>query len=203
MLNRILVVWKPECRRPGKVLIADINRIQWEFKPFIINLSQIGYDICITCEIRQASVYQQVRCRHMVPFNATIDTVIQETEVQTDIPGCGSFPFQIRIGHSFNLQWRHFIQTPLWSDISIFAGRTSMQLGQGLVNTDIPVSILTPGQTQLTATHWRPLEELFIRETPCHGYGGECSPGIGSTESRETVATNRCGQHIAVVIRVE
>lgn len=40
----------------------------------------------------------------MVPFNATIDTVIQETEVQTDIPGCGSFSFQIRIGHSFNLQ---------------------------------------------------------------------------------------------------
>jgi len=33
----------------------------------------------------------------------------------------------------------------LGSDIRIFAGRTSMQLGQGLVNTDIPVSILTPG----------------------------------------------------------
>ena len=92
-----------------------------------------------------------------VEIDSKVDAVVQETEVETNVPLFLAFPFDVLVGNLCR---------------TVGDTQVRLHLAQGnapLESTDVGVTSLTPAETQLTIADdvaKSLLEELLVRETP-------------------------------------
>src|SRR5690606_9231059 len=81
----VAVELEVDTRTPGKVFAADIGAVQANFKAFVSHLTQVIIHPVKAQNIRQAPLHQQVSGGHVVSFDGTINHVIKQCKVHTEI----------------------------------------------------------------------------------------------------------------------
>ena len=98
-----------------KYLVGVIGEVTADFPGEVLGLHRDGVDGELDTRVAQATdvvnhILCEVRtCRHLglginqvgglavVPVDATVDAVVGEAIVETDVPGCGGLPLQVRV----------------------------------------------------------------------------------------------------------
>ena len=91
-----LVIGHVHADFPAQVFLLDGHYVQGNFNTLVLHITNILQQI--VGQVGQAShgnVVQQVVGDALVDVNATIDAVVPETEVETDVISCGLLPLDL------------------------------------------------------------------------------------------------------------
>ena len=94
VLDLILVPRPYEVGTPCKVFRYDVLRVDGNLKTLVSGLTHIHIYIRVTGNLRKVALQQQVGGRRCIEVDVTVDAVVQETEVDTDVEGLGGLPTQ-------------------------------------------------------------------------------------------------------------
>ena len=93
--NLITVQRESQICLPCEVLLWDVHRVQTYFHPFIGGRSYILKDRAITVEVTYRTGENQIFRSTVIHINRTVDTIIQEAEINTVVPLRGHLPTKI------------------------------------------------------------------------------------------------------------
>ena len=94
--NLVLVVGYIEADFPTEVLLLDGNEVQGNFNTLVLHIADVLQQIVGQVGTsRNGHEVQQVVGLTLVDIDATVDSVLQETEVKTSIVGRGLLPLNL------------------------------------------------------------------------------------------------------------
>ena len=135
-------------------------------------------------------------CLLDVVFESTGQATIEQSEIQTYVP-CGRiFPAQHRIGHFWYVVSRSKISR---SEVI----RTRIQSTQCLIRIYSLIGSLTITYTQFQ--YIQPLYTIhkgFVTDIPTGRYSRISMPLMTFCQTWRSIRTNRCHQHITIIISV-
>ena len=187
-----------ECGCPAPVLRFDNIGVQ-------CNFNALGTDVAHICKHRFVKIdacgngYSGKKvvglARKVV--NGAAEAVVQETEVDTEVPALRGFPAQVAVV-CLGAQCRN----PLAVEIIVGSLETLGIVGYiRIVRDAVLLTGYTVACTNLKVVHNRTdaFEEVLASYSPCKRYRRECAPPVCLGESRATVATESGGKEILAV----
>ena len=166
------------------------NKVQGEFHTLVHHVADV-LDGGVAEVLAQSgrSHIQQVKGVAVVNLHGTGDAVVDETEVQTGIPGFGGFPLQVLV---IGLRSQDIDELSAHVVLHQDRGFLTIQ-GHGgiIVVTDILLTGTAPSQAQLEGGHGIYItQEAFVLDVPCKGCGREDTPLVTLGKTGRSVGTD-------------
>ena len=100
ILDLILVPRPYEVGTPCKVFRYNVLRVDGDLKTLVSGLTHIHIYIRETRDLRQVALQKQVSGCRCIEVDVTVDAVVQETKVDTDVESLSGLPTQSRVTHA-------------------------------------------------------------------------------------------------------
>src|SRR5690606_1885473 len=190
----ILVVRECGVGTPFEPVPAHIDGIQCEFDSLIVDLTDIGENVIISCHCRDRSVYEQVMGVAVVSFNSSAQTASEQVEANGNVGGIGRCRFQIVVTDRGGLHsYRRAATIPIHVVCYCREAKRLIRTN-GLVTSG---AIRYSELQHIYDAHL--VEEVFIRNKPCRTHRGECCKLVVSSEYRASVAAGRQCYHVSIL----
>ena len=142
VLDLVLVPRPYKRCAPCEVLRHDVLRVNRHLQTLVGGLTHIHKHIRETGDLRQITLQKKIVGSRSVEINVTIDAVVQDSKVNTDIKHLGRFPTQTSVTHA-SIRIESGRRRPIHRNGLI------IHLSKGLIYANCLISSLTVRKTQL------------------------------------------------------
>ena len=202
----VAVPCEVEVRVPCEVAGHDGTRVDVELYTGVGEVAEV--DVADVREVGTCGIvgpYEQVGRLAAVPVEATVDAVVEESEVDADVPCVGFLPLQVSIV-LLGICYLYVVGSTVGVDADGIGVRlVGEDVVDGEIGEVVAAKVLLAGDTVLGAElefaqHAAcAFHEVFLKYLPAEGHGGECAPAVVLAEARRTVPAHGGCEEVAVL----
>ena len=184
-------MWNVQSSAPGKVSCYYRGGVDSQFDTFVANLTYVRSHCAVRITVgRNCIIKDQIFCALVVVFDGTGQSVVEESEVNTDVEHACTLPFQVWISIFGSGQCT---VAGGWSCDGIHVSEptrctVSLLCGIGVKSQWVTAYTIAYAEFQVIK-HFLILHEILFCNAPCQWYGRECTPAVVLAESGRTIAS--------------
>ncbi len=195
----VLVVGNVEVAVPSEVLGNHGTGVDVEFKTGVLEVAEV--DVTHVGEVRARRIvcpHEEVGGLTLIVLDATVDTVVEEREVKTEVPSGGFFPLEVGVV----LFGVHDLYVVAVDGVCVALADESVvdrQVGE-VVAAEVLLACHTVVDTELEVVEDAAgaFHKAFVKNLPAESHSGEGTPAMVLAETARTVATHGGGEQVAV-----